>query len=144
MATILLKKPAAEKAFSEVELLLDLVGTHAADKAKLEKKVKDLQAEMKKYTDNEKKLQKLIDELPNGDDENFELRGASYRAEVGPKGQSRSISDLKAVRDMLGEDTFMELAKVNLKDIDNYLTLPQREKVLAISRTQRSISIEKI
>lgn len=144
MATILLKKPATEKAFSEVELLLDLVGSHAADKAKLEKKVKDLQAEMKKYTDNEKKLQKLIDELPNGDDEEFVLRGAAYRAEVGAKGQSRSISDLHAVRDMLGDDTFMELAKVNLKDIDNYLTLPQREKVLSISRTQRSISIEKI
>lgn len=146
MGTILLKKPAASaaKELSEVEMLIDLVGSQHTDAAKLKKKIKDLQAELKKFSDNEAKLQKLVDDLPNDADDQFVLRGASFRAEIGVKGSSRSISDMMAVRDMLGDKTFMELAKVNLKDIDNYLTLPQREKVLAVARTQRSISIEKI
>ena len=38
----------------------------------------------------------------------------------------------------MGPDLFMKLAKINLKDVDDYLTPDQREQCIKTSRTTRN------
>ncbi|CAA2141447.1 hypothetical protein [Hyphomicrobium sp. ghe19] len=147
VALVLKKKPAFEPVQavkSPLELQLDLVGSQMAEAIKINKQIKDLQAKLKPYKDEADKLQKMVDELEMGDDATDIIKGDRFRAEIGAKGQSRSITDLPKVRKFLGDKLFMELATVTLKNIDDYLTPPQREEVLKVERTKRSLKIEKV
>lgn len=145
MATITLKKPVQSlTSVNPLAQLVDAVGSHMADVAKVKKQIKDLQAKLKTLQEDEVRLQTAIDELPIDDEANESIVGERFRAVIGPRGQSRSISDMGLVREMLGDELFMQIAKVNLKDVDDYMTLPQREKVITIERTKRSLKIEKI
>jgi hypothetical protein len=86
-------------------------------------------------------LQELADELEIGDDATATEHGAEFDADIGVKGSSRSIKDLKGVRKLMGDELFFQVATVTLKDCDAYLTLPQREKVIETSRTKRSLKV---
>jgi len=49
---------------------------------------------------------------------------------VGAKATSRSVKDMHRIRDLLGEEVFMELVSIKLSDVDDYLTPEQRGTVL--------------
>lgn len=149
MVAVVLKKkqqPAFEPviaAKSELELQLDLVGSQMPEVAKIKKQIKDLQAKLKPFTDEAAKLQKLVDDLDMDDDDKDIVNGDRYRAEIGPKGQSRSVKDLNKAKEFLGSELFMQLATITLKNLDDYLTPPQKEEVIEVGRSSRSLKIEK-
>ena len=62
-------------------------------------------------------------------------RGAVTRSEIGERGKSRVIKDLALAKKFLGTETFMKVATITLKNVDDYLTLPQRNEVLDTKRT---------
>jgi len=145
VATIVLKKPTQSlNSVNPLAQLVDAVGSHLAEVDKVKKQIKAMQAKLKTLQEDEVRLQTAIDELPLDDEANESIVGERFRAVIGPRGQSRSISDMGLVREMLGDELFMQLATVRLGDVDNYLTLPQREKVIETTRTKRSVKVEKI
>lgn len=132
-----------EDPYAGIKAQVDLVGSHANDVAKIKKQIKELTAKLKPYADEEAKLQKMVDELELGDDEEDVISGTRFRAEVGPRGNKRSIPDMGKVKIMLGGDLFMKLATITLKNLDAYLNPEQLEEVVKTDRTSRSIKIEK-
>ncbi len=76
-------------------------------------------------------------------DEKVTIYGLANRAEIGAKGLKRTVSDIVAVRAMMGAKQFDQLCSIPLKAIDDYLTPPQREKVLEVERSgTRSLSVK--
>lgn len=113
---------------------------------KIAKKVKDLQKEMAAFGEAEKELLALIKDdfryNDTGPDEGYRISGTLGYVDVGKKGTKREIVDMPALRLILKDSTFMKLAKINLKDVDQYLT--PKEKVVCIeeTRTDRGIKVE--
>jgi len=128
---------------SEFAELIDEVGVLSKDAEKINAKIKKLQEELKPYNDAVKRLKAKIDELEGDPDEELVELGTVYKLEIGKKGTSRHIKDIKKVQELMGDDLFYQVCKVNLKDIDAYLTLPQREEVIEEERTSRSFKIVK-
>lgn len=62
------------------------------------------------------------------------ISGEHFAATLSAKATSRSIIDLKAVHEAMG-DVFYEVASVPLKACDDYLTKPQRDKLLKTENT---------
>lgn len=86
----------------------------------------------------------ILDEAEDvDDDEEFEFTSNDGIMEFGKKANNRKIVDMDEVRKLMGPEQFMECASVKLKDIDDYLTPKQREKVLEVVRGDRSVKIEK-
>lgn len=145
MAIVLTKKKAKaqvqEELVSDFAELIDRVGTLKEEADEVNAEIKQLQAKLKPYKDAVAELNEKLDELELGDDETSEELGAFYRLEIGARGTSREIIDMREVHKLLGDDLFYQLAKVNLSDLDNYLTLPQRKKVIKENRTKRSFKI---
>lgn len=77
------------------------------------------------------------------DDDTFEVHGKEFKLAFGVKGKAREVTNKEKLIELLGADVYIDISDVKLKDIDNYLTLPQREEVLTTSRTSRSVSVEK-
>lgn len=153
MAIVLSKKKAAAKApaapavnpgeiLSDFAYLIDNVGQLAKEAELIEARIKKEQAKLKPYEAALKKLKAEIEKIVADPDEVIVQLGAHYRVEAGKRGTSRKISDIQQVRKMMGDELFFECATVALKDIDNYLTKPQRDKVITIERSSRSIKIE--
>ena len=66
-----------------------------------------------------------------------------FRIEAGRKGTSRRIADTLKLRELMGDELFFQCASVTLKDIDAYLTAPQRAEVLEETRTGRTLKLIK-
>ena len=63
---------------------------------------------------------------------------------LGAKAKSREVTDAGALLDMLKIDEIIELASFRLKDIDDYLTPPQRKLVLTQKQEgKRKLTIKK-
>jgi hypothetical protein len=73
----------------------------------------------------------LPETLPN---ERRSLQGNRYNAEFSEMPECRVVSDLHKVREMLGDEVFMQLASISLKALDDYLTPEQRKQVLVSTR----------
>ena len=131
---------AVAETFTEAELI-DLVGDLGVEADSIIKQIKALQEKLKPYKEAMAQLQAVVNEIPMGDDETGEMRGNKYRLEIGKRGTSRSIIDLPKVFEFMGEDVFTQVATVPLKAIDDYLTPPQKEQVLKIDRTDRSLKL---
>lgn len=149
MVSVVLKKkpalqPALETVKSPLQQQLDLVGSQMLEAAQIAKKIKELEVKLKPFKAEHDKLQKMVDELEMGDDASDVIKGDRYRVEIGPRGQSRKIKDLAKAKEFLGDDLFMQIATVTLKNLDDYLTPPQREQVIQTDRSKRSIKIEKV
>lgn len=54
---------------------------------------------------------------------------------VSEKQMNRTITDIKDVRKAMGDEVFMECAKITLTDIDKYLTKEQVAKLTVLGRT---------
>src|SRR5690606_18168498 len=108
------------------------------DAEKINAKIKKLQEELKPYNDAVKRLKAKIEELGGDPDEELVELGTVFKLELGKKGTSRTVTDIRKVQELMGDELFYEVVKVNLKDIDAYLTLPQRQQVVKEERTTRS------
>lgn len=137
-------KVVTEVVKSELEALVDHVGADGTEVEKIKKKIKALQDELKPFADRQSQLQKLVDELELGDDDSDLIKGDHFRLEVGPRGKSRKVKDMDKARDLLGDELFMKLATVTLKNLDDYLNPQQREVVIETTRSSRSIKLAKV
>ena len=77
-------------------------------------------------------------------DEPIEFYGTQYRLECGPKGKSRELTDLKGFADKIGMDAFWQIAKVNLGDVDKYLSQNEQAEFVKTERTSRGIKLIKL
>lgn len=143
MATMVLKKKMVQAAetLNPLYAQIDLVGEQAKEAEKIAEQIKKLQDKLKPIKAEQDKLQKMIDALEIGDDEKIIETAAKFSAEIGAKGNKREIKDLDAAKKYLGDELFMKLATITLKNLDDYLTPPQKEEVIKTSRTSRSVKI---
>jgi len=116
--------------------------------AAIEKKFGELLAMradlVKEATKRLKNLREALDALYADKDpeQTFIENAGTHAVEIGKKGNLRKITDMKLVQDLLEDDeVFYQLIKMDLKDIDNYLTPPEREAVLETTHTPRQIAI---
>jgi ABC-type transporter Mla subunit MlaD len=73
-------------------------------------------------------------------------KGAKFQAEVGKKGNQRVVTDMQLVENLLETSQpglFMKLVKINLGDLDDYLTPQEREAVIDTQRTLRKAVVVK-
>lgn len=138
---------------SEYAAKVDKLAKLQSDIAKLETAIAAKNAvELKKLTalkaDQAELLNTLTEELnteyeDKDDDTKFVVKGAkSGRAvEVGKKGTSRTITDMKTVHDVMDTGVFWKTVKMNLKDLDDYLTPEEREEVIKTERTKRPVKL---
>lgn len=148
MATVVLKKkmpalavaPQAEEVDPLVQQI-DLVGSQLPRVAKITKEIKALQDMLKPFKAEADKLQAMVDALEIDDDGEDVREGDRFRVEIGKRGSNRKVTSMAGIRDALGDELFMELATITLKNVDDYLTPPQKEKVLETTRTSRSIKL---
>lgn len=147
MVTFALKKKTSEQdVISTITIIgqqVDMAGETLKEIEATKKKIKDLTQRLKTLNAEHAKLQVLVDELAIGDDDATVVAGAKYQVEIGPRGISRSIQDLEKAREFLGDELFMQLATITLKNLDDYLTPPQKEIVIKTDRTNRSIKFIK-
>ena len=102
-----------------------------------------MQEKLKPYKKALAELQEKIDELEADDDATLEELGGVFRLELGRKGTSRRIADTQKLRELMGDELFFQCATVTLKDVDAYLTPPQRAEVLEETRTGRTLKLIK-
>jgi hypothetical protein len=122
---------------------IDRVGLLTEQAEPILKKIADLQAKLKPLAEAKKTLLDKIDELEIGDDEGAIEKGALYQVEIGKRGTSREIKDLALAKKFLGTEVFMKVATITLKNLDDYLTLPQKDQVLKTNRTAHSHKVVK-
>jgi hypothetical protein len=135
--------PPADELLSEFAEEIDRVGLLTEQAGPILKKIEDLQLKLKPLAEARKALTDKIDKMEIGDDEELVEKGANYQVEIGKRGTSREIKDLTLAKKYLGTDTFMKVATITLKNIDDYLTLPQKQEVLKTKRTAHSHKVVK-
>ena len=71
--------------------------------------------------------------------------GRHFFVEVEAEGRTvRAVKDMPRLAALLGSETFLRIARVNLVDIDRHLTGDQKEQVLDVSRSEtRAITLHK-
>jgi hypothetical protein len=71
--------------------------------------------------------------------------GVSYVANVKEKGNKvRTVKDMPLAVKYLGVETFLQVAKIGMADVDKYLTPAQQEEVIQVSESKtRSMTITK-
>jgi hypothetical protein len=120
--------------------LIDLVGT-------LQDKVEEIEKtnpEFKKLAEAQKKLKaaaQTMAPLNMG----MVVMGQTHRITLKPAATKRSVKNLAAIKAILGEKVFMELASVALSDIDKYLTPEQQDEVLKYDLAEtRTYKVDRI
>ena len=139
------KQALPETLLSSLTTEIDTIGKMLEEAEPITAQIKALQEKLKPLAKAQKDLQAKIDALEGLDDdqEGHVENGVVYMAEIGKRGTSREIKDLGKVKTLLGDETFMKLASVTLKSLDQYLTPPQLQEVLRYERTSRSVRIVK-
>src|SRR5262245_26184441 len=128
---------------SEFAGLIDLVGALSIEAEEITARIKAEQEKLKPYKKAMTELQERTDAIDAEDDALLEELGGAFRVEAGKRGTSRRIADLHRLRELMGDELFFQCASVTLKEIDAYLTAPQRAEVLEESRTGRTIKLIK-
>ena len=127
---------------SAISDAIDAYGTALANTAPVVAEIKKLTAQLKPFKEAEAALEKAIDTLQLNDDvEEHMERGVRFQVEIGKRGSKREIKDLAKVRELLAEPLFMKLAKVGLKDLDDYLNPFERDQCLDTKRTEHSAKV---
>jgi len=144
MGIVIGKKKLEQTSVEELSPLAQIIDRYGAESLKadkIKKKIKEETAKLKPFKAVETELQEALEDTNFKDDEDGEINGTEFVLEFGPKGTSREVSNVRQVHEMLGDELFYKLASVKLTDLDKYLTLPQREKVITIERTKRSFKV---
>ena len=135
-------KAATTTPLSEIATEVDAYGKALADAAATIAKIKELEASLKPLKAAEKALQDKIEDLGlDADVEGYMQRGAAFQVEIGPKGSKREVTDSRGVKKLLGDAVFFKIAKVNLKDLDDYMTLEERSEVIEVNRTKHAFKL---
>jgi hypothetical protein len=87
---------------------------------------------IKQYEDAMAHLLSLLPDTPPN--QRRSLEGDRYNAEFSEVPERSTVVDLYKIRQMLGDEVFMQLASISLQALDDYLTPEQRGSVLAYSR----------
>ena len=93
---------------------------------------------LKKLVDEYDKMKSsLVKRIPEDAEESEPVvfEGINHVVEFSPRPMVRFVTDLSEVRDLLGDDVFMSLAKVNLGDLDKYLGPVELGSVVSESRS---------
>lgn len=80
-------------------------------------------------------------------DEEAEIVAERWKATIGACAkESRKLEDLSTFKKIVGDDVFMKLAKINVTDVDKYLTPEQVSNVLSepAYTTKRRLSVKAI
>lgn len=83
-------------------------------------------------------LKKQIVAYANSTLENDETKEIAYVGQVlyiGKRGTSREVTDMERAIELMGVDTFLKVAKINLTDIDAYLRPDEVSEVTKTTRT---------
>lgn len=92
-----------------------------------------------------KELKKLFEDKANEapDDDIVQFVGAEHTLQYGKKSVSRFIVEggKEKILEMIGAETFLEIASIKLSDVDAYLTPKQKEQVLGFERGGRSLKV---
>lgn len=133
--------PVSEEQFVQNQLS-ESVDQYGDLKGKLDKKLEKLQPLQKEVAELEKDLLTYVDQHTDPADE-MTLAGEKYEALFGKKGTQSEITDKALVREMLGDELFFELAKINITDLKAYLNPKQLKKVLHEERkSKRRVKVE--
>ena len=144
MITITKKKVSTLPALSAITLEIDAYGDALETAAPIQAEIKRLTAKLKPLKEAETALDTAILSLDLDDDvEGHMERGAAYEIEIGKRGSKREIKDLEKAKKLLGNELFMKIAKITLKDLDDYLTPPERDMVLTTNRTAHGVKLAK-
>lgn len=130
---------------------IDALGTHIAELGKLQEKI---QATFKKELARIAVLEKAIKadtkmlseamttEYKDADpDETFVVKGSKFQLEIGKAGKTRTITDIQVAANELGDEEFWKLCKLNLGDLDKYLTPAQLELCVKTDRGDRKVEV---
>jgi hypothetical protein len=91
-------------------------------------------------------IAKLAEQLPAnlGEDAEHTFDGETHKIVFGAKSKTREIVDLGGVRALLGDELFMQLAKINLTDLDKYLAEAEQADLVKESRGNRRAAVKEI
>ena len=122
----------------------ETVDEYAGLKAKLDKKQEKLAPLAKEVASLEKGILGAVDEVVDPSVP-LDLQGYENELKLGAKGEKVSLSDIEAVRDILGEETFMKLATITITNAKKYMTPEQLESVSSKSYAiKRRMKVEAI
>jgi len=128
----------AKSNLSDLANLIDEVGALSGDALKTMLKVKAMAETLKPYNEAMKRLKTFIDAMPEYDDDaEFVQSGSKYECVAGAREKTRTIVDIRAIKKKLGDDVFFKIAKVNLGDVDKYITATEQTK-LGLVKTERT------
>jgi hypothetical protein len=139
---------------------IDEIGTLQAQIAKLDEAIAEkAKDELEKREKLQKKLKPYVQELEllvattypsmDGDkphplaDETFVVKGTKYQAEIGKAENKRELGDMKQLLELMGEETFFLKCKMNLADVDAYLTPDEKLLVVKELKAKRKYAIAK-
>lgn len=129
---------------SDFAELIDNYGREMVAAEKVAAKIKALQEQLKPFTKAKKDLQAALDAIDQPDDKDGIMEiGTEFVCEVGKSGSQRKLIDIKGAKKMMGDELFYQVATITLKDLDKYLTEPQRDQVLETERTSRTFTVSK-
>jgi len=115
-------KKISQKQHDAVTTLVDELHTNASDYAKAKKFVAQY----------DKVKAALKGHIPEGASalEPVVFLGTEADAEFSAQPNQRTIADLKAIHELVGDDVFYAIATIPLKEVDRYVTEPEQEGVV--------------
>ncbi len=143
--TIIKPKLKDESVIQTLELITpEEVDEFATISAKLKRKQEKLAPLIKRVAAYEKDILGTVDDIVDAAHK-ITLTGIDYELQLGAKGNKTSITNMELAVDFLGEELFLKIAKITMKDLQAYLTPEQLEQVTASERsTKRRVKIETI
>lgn len=145
--SVLIVKPKIKDAsmIDSAELVTaELVDEFAKLSGKLAKKQDKIAPLVKAVAAMEKGILAAVDEVLDPS-QPVNLVGDENELQVGAQGQRTSITNMALAVDLLGEELFLKLAKITMKDLQAYLTPEQLEQVTEKKyATKRRVKIAKL
>jgi len=129
---------------AESQVSMETLGILIDEVGSLEAEAQKAKATLKKYDASKKKLLEMADLVIASSCKGLVVSGCDYAAEIGPRGSIRSVKNIAKAVVLLGEEVFLKLAKINLGDLEKYLTETQLDEVVEVGNTgSRSLKIVK-
>lgn len=105
-----------------------------------EKQVQAAKDPAKKQAKARKELLALVENMVQAG-ETITIEGDLGKVKFSEQSQTRSVSDLKKIHEMMGDDLFYKLASIGIGNLDKYLTPEQVTKVTGTSYGSRSMTV---
>ena len=138
------KKATSVEELADVIVQPEVVDEYATLKAKLTKRQDNLKPLVKQVGDLEKGIVGATDEVLDPGIE-VTLPGINFELQLGAQGQKTALTDIEKVFELLGFETFMKVAKINVADLKAYLNPDQLAEVTESKfGIKRRVKIEKL